>query len=253
MKKILVLLITIVVALVTTGVVTGCGLEGDGSVHEHKYADPYTCHDRTCTVESCGHVERATTAHKLADEFTCHDRTCADCGEVVKATTAHKFADEFTCHDRTCADCGHIEKATTEHSWGEWVIVREPSCVEKGVKMRECDDCGETETVDLLAKGHTYADKFTCHDRTCTVEDCGHVEKATTAHNFGEWVTVKEPTCTEEGLRERICSVCGDKETEKIATEHSFGDERRLHELPQGRKRIFHYVANEYRYRYRNC
>lgn len=225
MKKILVLLITIVVALITTGVVTGCGLEGDGSVHEHKYADPYTCHDRTCTVESCGHVERATTAHKLADEFTCHDRTCADCGEVVKATTAHKFEDEFTCHDRTCADCGHIEKATTEHSWGEWVIVREPSCVEKGVKMRECDDCGETETVDLPAKGHTYADKFTCHDRTCTVEDCGHVEKATTAHNFGEWVTVKEPTCAEEGLRERICSVCGDKETEKIATEHSFGDD----------------------------
>lgn len=225
MKKILVLLITIVVALVTTGVVTGCGLEGDGSVHEHKYADPYTCHDRTCTVESCGHVERATTAHKLADEFTCHDRTCADCGEVVKATTAHKFEDEFTCHDRTCADCGQVEKATTEHSWGEWVIVREPSCVEKGVKMRECDNCGETETVDLPAKGHTYADKFTCHDRTCTVEDCGHVEKATTAHNFGEWVTVKEPTCAEEGLRERICSVCGDKETEKIATEHSFGDD----------------------------
>ena len=225
MKKILVLLITIVVALVTTGVVTGCGLEGDGSVHEHKYADPYTCHDRTCTVESCGHVERATTAHKLADEFTCHDRTCADCGEVVKATTAHKFEDEFTCHDRTCADCGQVEKATTEHSWGEWVIVREPSCVEKGVKMRECDNCGETETVELPAKGHTYADKFTCHDRTCTVEDCGHVEKATTAHNFGEWVTVKKPTCTEEGLRERICSVCGDKETEKIATEHSFGDD----------------------------
>ena len=224
MKKILVLLITIVVALITTGVVTGCGLEGDGSVHEHKYADPYTCHDRTCTVESCGHVERATTAHKLADEFTCHDRTCADCGEVVKATTAHKFKDEFTCHDRTCADCGQVEKATTEHSWGEWVIVREPSCVEKGVKMRECD-CGETETVDLPAKGHTYADKFTCHDRTCTVEDCGHVEKATTAHNFGEWVTVKKPTCTEEGLRERICSVCGDKETEKLATEHSFGDD----------------------------
>ena len=225
MKKILVLLITIVVALITTGVVTGCGLEGDGSVHEHKYADPYTCHDRTCTVESCGHVERATTAHKLADEFTCHDRTCADCGEVVKATTAHKFEDEFTCHDRTCADCGQVEKATTEHSWGEWVIVREPSCVEKGVKMRECDNCGETETVDLPANGHTYADKFTCHDRTCTVEDCGHVEKATTAHNFGEWVTVKEPTCAEEGLRERICSVCGDKETEKIATEHSFGDD----------------------------
>ena len=72
---------------------------------------------------------------------------------------------------------------------------------------------------------HKYADAYTCHDRTCTVEDCGHVEKATTAHDFGEWQIVKEPTCTEEGLRERICSVCGDKESEKLATEHSFGDD----------------------------
>ena len=250
MKKILILLITFVFASIAMGVVTGCNSDGGESTHEHKYADAYTCHDRTCTEEGCGHVEKATTAHKLADEFTCHDRTCADCGYVEKATTAHKFADEFTCHDRTCTDCGQVEKATTahkfadefachdrtctdcgqvekaavEHAWGEWITVREPDCTEKGVKTRECENCGETETVDLPANGHTYADEFTCHDRTCTVEDCGHVEKATTAHNFGEWRIVKEPSCTEEGLKERICSVCGDKESEKIATEHSFGE-----------------------------
>ena len=225
MKKIIILLITIVVASIAAGVVTGCKFDGGESTHEHKYADAYTCHDRTCTVEGCGHVEKATTAHKFADEFTCHDRTCKDCGSVEKATTKHKFADEFTCHDRTCTDCGSVEKATTEHSWGEWVTVREPSCTEKGVKTRECDNCGDTETADLPAKGHTYADEFTCHDRVCTVEDCGHIEKATTAHNFGDWQIVKAPTCTEEGLKERICSVCGDKESEKIATEHSFGED----------------------------
>lgn len=250
MKKILILLITFVFASIAMGVVTGCNSVGGESTHEHKYADAYTCHDRTCTEEGCGYVEKATTAHKLADEFTCHDRTCADCGYVEKATTAHKFADEFTCHDRICTNCGQVEKATTahkfadefachdrtctncgqvekaaaEHAWGEWITVREPDCTEKGVKTRECENCGETETVDLPANGHTYADEFTCHDRTCTVEDCGHVEKATTAHNFGEWRIVKEPSCTEEGLKERICSVCGDKESEKIATEHSFGE-----------------------------
>lgn len=225
MKKIIILLITIVVASIAMGVITGCGVDGGESTHEHKYADAYTCHDRTCTVEGCGHVEKATTAHKFADKFTCHDRTCKDCGSVEKATTAHKFADEFTCHDRTCTDCGSVEKATTEHSWGEWVTVREPSCTEKGVQTRECDNCGDTETTDLPANGHTYADEFTCHDRICTVEDCGHIEKATTAHTFGEWQIVKEPTCAEEGLRERICSVCGDKESEKIATKHTFGDD----------------------------
>lgn len=225
MKKIIILLITIVVASIAMGVVTGCGVDGGESTHEHKYADAYTCHDRTCTVEGCGHVEKATTAHKFADQFTCHDRTCTDCGSVEKATTEHKFADEFTCHDRTCTDCGSVDKATTEHSWGEWVTVREPSCTEKGAQTRECDNCGYTETTDLPANGHTYADEFTCHDRICTVEDCGHIEKATTAHNFGEWQIVKEPTCAEEGLRERICSVCGDKESEKIATTHTFGDD----------------------------
>ena len=173
MKKIIILLITIVVASIAMGVVAGCKFDGGESTHEHKYADEFTCHDRTCTVEGCGHVE----------------------------------------------------KATTEHSWGEWVTVREPSCTEKGVQTRECDNCGDTETADLPAKGHTYADEFTCHDRVCTVEDCGHIEKATTAHNFGDWEIVKEPTCTEEGLKERICSVCGDKESEKIATEHSFGED----------------------------
>ena len=35
-------------------------------------------------------------------------------------------------------------------------------------------------------------------------------------HAYGSWVVVDEPTCTEEGLRERTCS-CGEKETEKIA------------------------------------
>lgn len=225
MKKIIILLITIVVASIAMGVVTGCGVDGGESTHEHKYADAYTCHDRTCTVEGCGHVEKATTAHKFADQFTCHGRTCTDCGSVEKATTEHKFADEFTCHDRTCTDCGSVEKATTKHAWGEWVTVREPSCTEKGVQTRECDNCGDTETTDLPANGHTYADEFTCHDRICTVEDCGHIEKATTAHTFGEWQIVKEPTCAEEGLRERICSVCGDKESEKIATKHTFGDD----------------------------
>lgn len=38
---------------------------------------------------------------------------------------------------------------------------------------------------------------------------CGH------EHVFGEWVTVKEATCTEEGVRERTCE-CGEKETEVI-------------------------------------
>lgn len=43
-------------------------------------------------------------------------------------------------------------------------------------------------------------------------------------HSFGEWKTVKEATCTEEGMRERVCD-CGEKEIEIIvAVGHSFGE-----------------------------
>ena len=34
-------------------------------------------------------------------------------------------------------------------------------------------------------------------------------------HSYSSWVIVDEPTCTEEGLRERTCS-CGEKETETL-------------------------------------
>lgn len=42
-------------------------------------------------------------------------------------------------------------------------------------------------------------------------------------HTFGAWKTVKEASCGVEGQRERICSVCGEKETETIAAlEHVY-------------------------------
>ena len=49
---------------------------------------------------------------------------------------------------------------------------------------------------------------FSQKDETSETPD-GH------EHSFGEWTVVKEPTCAEEGKKERTCS-CGKKETETI-------------------------------------
>lgn len=47
--------------------------------------------------------------------------------------------------------------------------------------------------------------------------------KECTNHEYGEWSTVAEAKCEEEGSRERICILCGLKETEKIdALEHDY-------------------------------
>ena len=49
-------------------------------------------------------------------------------------------------------------------------------------------------------------------------------------HTYSSWVVVDEPTCTEEGLRERTCS-CGEKETEQIAAlGHTAGEAEKENE-----------------------
>ena len=41
---------------------------------------------------------------------------------------------------------------------------------------------------------------------------------------FGEWTVAKQPTCTQDGSKERVCE-CGEKETEVVpATGHTFGE-----------------------------
>ena len=74
-----------------------------------------------------------------------------------------------------------------EHSFGEWTVTTAPTCTEDGVESRGCI-CGYTETRAIKATGH----------------------------KWGEWETVKKPTDYLSGKKERVCSVCGEKETEKI-------------------------------------
>ena len=38
---------------------------------------------------------------------------------------------------------------------------------------------------------------------------------------YGSWSIIKEPTCTEVGLEQRICTICGDEETREITTAHT--------------------------------
>ena len=66
-------------------------------------------------------------------------------------------------------------------------------------------------------------------------------------HEYGEWSVLKEATCTEEGVKERLCS-CGEKETSVIQSgAHAYGEWTVLNEatcLAEGlRERICSYRA----------
>lgn len=78
--------------------------------------------------------------------------------------------------------------STASHLHAFKITRVEPTCTKDGYTLYECS-CGETKIDDYVPKkGHT----------------------------FGEWKTVAEPTQTSVGLRERVCTVCNEKETEEI-------------------------------------
>ena len=90
-------------------------------------------------------------------------------------------------------DISVVEKHTCTAGSSEVVI---PSTDEyDGFAVKCCETCGEVLEVQLL-----------------TAED------ACTEHSFGEWTVESEPTCSESGIKSRICSVCGKVEEEFIPT-----------------------------------
>lgn len=63
------------------------------------------------------------------------------------------------------------------------------------------------------------------------------------AHTFGDWATITQPTHTEKGERQRVCSICGFTEKEEIpaashsfATEWSYDDTAHFHACSCGEK-----------------
>ncbi len=76
-----------------------------------------------------------------------------------------------------------------------------------------------------VSTGHTHVYSGTWskdavqHWHECT---CGEKADAA-AHSFGEWMQIKAATATATGSKERVCSVCGNKETAVIAATGTSG------------------------------
>ena len=69
---------------------------------------------------------------------------------------------------------------------------------------------------DLLGHSMVYSYDDACHWSTeCANTLCEAVVEKT-AHTYGEWSIVKEATAAETGLKERICTECGKKQTQDI-------------------------------------
>ena len=173
---------------------------------------------------------------KESSNTTTKENTVSTTSKEKETTTeahSHSFGEWVTVTEATCGteglkkrtcECGEEETevipATGNHTYGDFVVIREATCEEEGLQRKTCSVCEDEVDETIPAKGHRYADEFTCHNRTCL--DCDHVEKASTSHKWGEWVTVTDATCTEAGSKKRTCEVCAAEDVKEVVVDHNF-------------------------------
>lgn len=123
--------------------------------------------------------------------------TTAD--QVIRPATGHTYTDDVHAPDctnpgytiRTCSVCNHAEKADEKDPLGhDWKTVPavDATCTQDGnIEYEQCTRCdaikGNPDVV-IKATGHSYVD------------------------------TVVDPTCTEGGYTEHVCSKCDDSYTD---------------------------------------
>ena len=165
----------------------------------HKFADATCTAAKTCTV--CNATEGEALGHKFADATCTAAKTCTVCNVTEGEALGHKFADATCTAAKTCTVCKATEGEALGHKFAD------ATCT----VAKTCTVCKATEGEAL---GHKFADATCTAAKTCTV--CKATEGEALGHNFGEWTTVKEPTLAEEGLAERVCATCGEKESKAI-------------------------------------
>ncbi|MDO4168579.1 MAG: leucine-rich repeat protein [Lachnospiraceae bacterium] len=118
------------------------------------------------------------------------------------------------------------ESSQHKHVWDSGKVTKNATCTQKGVKLYTCD-CGKTKTEDIPIdlSNHTFKvvidKKATCgsdgkQHRECI--KCNYKEKTVVIpakgnHSYGAYSITKEATVLTSGIKTRICSVCGNKNT----------------------------------------
>ncbi len=215
----------------------------DSDSHEHsfseewKYDETYHWHEATCEHKTAvGSKEEhtfgewtvtvvATEANKGSKERVCSVCLYKQVKAIPRLDHEHDCSEEWKTdavyHWHVCSICNELVEKE-EHTFGDWEITTKPTETDQGLKERVCSVCGYVEKRNIAEtshKEHIFAEEewksnVVKHWHECS--ECNNVvEESEAAHSFGSWTVTKKPT-TEDGEKERICSVCSYKETQVI-------------------------------------
>ena len=175
-----------------------CGAT-EGEALGHKWEDATCTKPKTCSV--CGETEGTALGHKWKDATCTEPKTCEVCGETEGSALGHKWKDATCTDPKTCERCNETEGSALGHNWTA------ATCTEPA----KCTVCGATQGSAL---GHQWKEATCTTPKTCST--CGATEGEAAGHQWGAWTIITQPTLTSTGTRQRICSVCGQTDSEEI-------------------------------------
>lgn len=170
-----------------------------------------TC-DAVVRIEPIETIEHTPGEWAVETEATCVERLrCTECNEIIEEREI-----DFDMHDLeqetvetqegcdvhivvqdVCQACGMTQEVSARdvkrHTYGDWEVTTASTCEAAGARQRTCSVCGDVETEEVAATGHSYS-----------------VTSSVTA------------TCTTSGSSTSTCSNCGNQTTTSVAaTGHS--------------------------------
>lgn len=204
-------------------------------VHQHVFNTEISC-ESSCTTQGEAVDTCAECGYYTAYSLPLKEHTAGEWIVSVAATETTEGVKE-----QYCNECGN--KLATEvipivpHTHNYVVSgSKAASCVEKGYTLYACVVCNSSYTTSIEAKGHNYSEEIV-EEATFEKEghiykkcsDCGDIIQTGTIskkeHTYGEWEVTKEVTCTEDGEKKRICSICGIEDIAIIKAEgHKFSN-----------------------------
>ena len=169
-----------------------------------------TCTEKGVKTISCERCDKTRTEEVAA---LGHDLAH---NEAVDPTCNKEGINEYWYCDR-CEKYFNDERGENEITKGDTVVPKAPhSFGPSGHVEAKAPDCTTDGNIEYWVC-NTCGGFFDSNDpdtaKQLTKEEL--VEKAL-GHTWGEWVTLTEPTTKEEGVKERECAVCSEKETAYI-------------------------------------
>ena len=90
------------------------------------------------------------------------------------------------------------------HTENDWVIATEAGCTTAGLKIIQCDKCGE-QTKIIPSLGHQWNDATCTEPKTCS--SCNEQSGEALGHSYNEKIT-QAATCTAVGTKTYNCIRC---------------------------------------------